>query len=197
MRRGELLALKWSDIDWNSSHIIVRRSLYRGQVITPKSKYSYRRIVMSPMLNKTLEEHRLFVPQSEFDLVFCRDDGKPLCPHSLVKRKFFPTLTRAGLRRIRFHDLRHTYASLLIAQGENIKFIQNQLGHSSAMTTLDRYGHLMPNAHNEAAEKLDQTVFGNFVRKLLENPTQRGLPQKQEAPKLMYFRDLKYSGGRI
>lgn len=88
----------------------------------------------------------------------------------MVKREFFPALERAGIRRIRFHDLRHTYASLLIAQGENIKFIQSQLGHSSAKTTLDRYGHLMPNLENDAAKRLDKNVFGeDFVRKLLEN----------------------------
>ncbi|PYM86617.1 MAG: hypothetical protein DME13_08150 [Candidatus Rokuibacteriota bacterium] len=69
-------------------------------------------------------------------------------------------LRRAGLRRIRFHDLRHTYASLLIAQGAHPKYIQAQLGHASIQTTLDRYGHLMPDAHAAEARKLDRLVFG-------------------------------------
>src|SRR5439155_25604809 len=69
----------------------------------------------------------------------------------------------AELRRIRFHDLRHTYASLLIAQGAHPKYIQAQLGHASIQTTLDRYGHLMPDAHATEARKLDRLVFGENV----------------------------------
>ena len=73
----------------------------------------------------------------------------------------FPeALRRAGLRRIRFHDLRHTYTSLLIAHGAHPKYIQAQLGHASIQTTLDRYGHLMPELHQAEAQKLDQLVFG-------------------------------------
>jgi integrase len=66
----------------------------------------------------------------------------------------------AGLRIIRFHDLRHTYTSLLIAQGENVKFIQSQLGHASIQTTMDRYGHIIPNTNHGAGERLDRLVFG-------------------------------------
>jgi len=182
MRRGELIALKWSDIDWNSSQVIVRRALYRGKFVTPKSKYSCRRIVMTPMLRFALEQHRIFSKRSELDLVFCNEEGLPLDPDNLVKRHFFPALDRAGLRRIRFHDLRHTYASLLISMGENVKFIQHQLGHSSAKTTLDRYGHLMPGTPNETGVRLDQAVFGDFVRKMLEKSASEGLPAKKEIP---------------
>lgn len=180
LRRGELLALKWGDIDRNASQIVVRRSLYRGKFGSPKSKYAYRRVDMSPTLREALEEHRLVRVASELDLVFCNTEGQPLEPDNLIKRQFHTALDRAGLRRIRFHDLRHTYASLLISQGENIKYIQQQLGHSSAKTTLDRYGHLMPSRQNGAAHRLDQTVFGNSVRKLLENPVSEGIPTKGE-----------------
>ena len=96
--------------------------------------------------------------------------------NNLVKRKFHAALRRAGLRKIRFHDLRHTYASVLIAQGENLKFIQQQLGHSSAQVTLDRYGHLMPQVQHGVGERLQNTVFGDSVRNLLEeskNPTSK------------------------
>jgi len=116
----------------------------------------------------------------------------------MVKREFYPALERAGIRRIRFHDLRHTYASLLIAQGENIKFIQSQLGHSSAKTTLDRYGHLMPNLENDAAKRLDKNVFGeNFVRKLLENRPFVDSNSHFNSSKSIYDRGLIGSGGRI
>lgn len=198
MRRGEILALQWGDIDWNSNQISVRRSLYRGEFMTPKSRNSFRRIVMSPTLRQTLEQHRLFGKQSERDLIFSNSKGMAIDPDNLVNREFNSALDRAGLRRIRFHDLRHTYASLLISQGENIKFIQSQLGHASAKTTLDRYGHLMPNLENNAARRLDETVFGNFVRKLLENPVFEGNPAKKETPEVVEPQELSIgSGARI
>jgi integrase len=104
-------------------------------------------------------------------LVFCRSDGKPIDPDNFVHRVWARVLRRAELRRIRFHDLRHTYASLLIAQGAHPKYIwahpkyiQAQLGHASIQTTLDRYGHLMPDAHAGEARKLDRLVFGENGR---------------------------------
>ena len=195
MRRGELLALQWGDIDWNSNQISVRRSIYRGEFVNPKSKNSIRRIVITPILRQALEQHRLLGRKSELGLIFSNGDGLPIDPDNLVKREFFPALDRAGLRRIRFHDLRHSYASLLISQGENIKFIQSQLGHSSAKTTLDRYGHLMPNLENDAARRLDKTVFGSFVRKLLENPVSEGFPTQKETPEVVELQGLKLGGG--
>src|SRR5205823_3271449 len=92
--------------------------------------------------------------------VFCSADGKAVDPDNFIHRDWVRVLRRAGLRRIRFHDLRHTYASLLIAQGAHPKYIQTQLGHASIQTTLDRYGHLMPDAHAAEARKLDRLVFG-------------------------------------
>ncbi len=202
MRRGELLGLKWGDIDWERSEIIVRRSLYKSGFVTTKSKRSNRRIQVSPMLLSALRRHRLTAPQSDLQLIFCNSDGQPLDPDNMIKREFHPALDRAGLRRIRFHDLRHTYASLLIAQGENIKFVQQQLGHASAKTTLDRYGHLMPSMSNEVGCRLDQTVFGGLsnkaVRKLLENPVPEANSPKNETPEVVELQGLKLgSGGRI
>ena len=103
--------------------------------------------------------HRLTAPVSAYDLVFCNSDGNPLEPDNMVKREFLPALSFAGLRRIRFHDLRHSYTSLLIAQGENVKFIQSQLGHSSIQTTMDRYGHLLPTNQYGVGSKLDSQIF--------------------------------------
>ena len=182
MRRGELLALQWGDIDWNSDQISIRRSIYKGEFVNPKSKNAIRRIVISPILRQALEQHRLIGRKSEFDLIFPNEIGLPLNPENLIKREFHSALDRAGLRRIRFHDLRHSYASILISQGENIKFIQSQLGHSSAKTTLDRYGHLMLNLENDAARRLDKTVFGSFVRRLLENPAAEGCFFQRRSP---------------
>ena len=72
------------------------------------------------------------------------------------------------MRHIRFHDLRHTYVALLIAQGEYPKYIQHQLGHASIQVTLDRYGHLMPEVHEQAASRLETQVFGLSVRQALD-----------------------------
>jgi len=195
MRRGELLALQWGDIDWNSDQISIRRSIYKGEFVNPKSKNAIRRIVISPILRQALEQHRLIGRKSEFDLIFPNEIGLPLNPENLIKREFHSALDRAGLRRIRFHDLRHSYASILISQGENIKFIQSQLGHSSAKTTLDRYGHLMPNLENDAARRLDKTVFGSFVRKLLENPVSEGNPTQNKIPEVVELQGLKFGSG--
>src|SRR5262245_49322243 len=81
-------------------------------------------------------------------------------PDNFSSRDWARVLRRSKLQRIRFHDLRHTYASLLIAQGAHPKYIQAQLGHASIQTTLDRYGHLMPEMHEAEARKLDKLVFG-------------------------------------
>jgi integrase len=79
--------------------------------------------------------------------------------NNLVNRHYQPALKDAGLPKIRFHDLRHTYASLLIEQGENIKYIQTQLGHSSPTVTLNIYAHLMKSVNQEAVLKLENRVF--------------------------------------
>jgi len=82
---------------------------------------------------------------------------------NLLTQEFRPTLEQAGIRRLRFHDLRHTYAALQIALGEDFKFIQQQMGHASITTTMDLYGHLLPEASEGAGERLDALVFSENV----------------------------------
>ena len=84
-----------------------------------------------------------------------------------MNRYFYPALKNAGIKKIRFHDLRHTFASLLIKQGENIKYIQNQLGHASPTITLNVYAHLMNPTNQESARKLENTVFGINASKMV------------------------------
>jgi len=157
MRRGELLGLRWEDIDLEGHRIFVRRALWRGKFVSPKSRRSRRTIDLAPTLRAALAK---FPSRFQGGLVFCSPDGEPINPDTFAQQDWTRALRRAELRRIRFHDLRHTYASLLIAQGAHPKYIQVQLGHASIQTTLDRYGHLMPDAHAAEARKLDRLVFG-------------------------------------
>jgi len=177
MRLGELLALQWGDISWHGGTIRVRRSLYQGEFQEPKSARSVRTIGMSDRLSAILLEHKLAAPYSPYDLVFPTPEGTPMDPANLRHRVFSDTFKRSKLRRFRIHDLRHTFASLLINQGENLKYVQTQLGHSSITTTVDRYGHLMPEAHRGANDRLDATLFGdtqNLDDKMLTSAQEKG-----------------------
>ena len=156
MRQGELFGLQWEDIDFARHQVHVRRSLWHGTLGTPKSRRSRRAIDMPPTLEQALQQQST-TRRSEF--VFCSERGTPLDADNFRHREFPAALQRAELRRIRFHDLRHTYTSLLIAHGAHPKYIQAQLGHASIQTTLDRYGHLMPQLHQSEAQKLEQLVF--------------------------------------
>ncbi len=163
MRQGELLGLKWDDIDWANCQIQVRRSYNHGEFYEPKTKTSKRRIDLAPELVHELKKWNLACPKGELNLVFPTTTGTTDDAVNMLKRRFFPALDRAGLHRIRFHDLRHTYASLLIDQGEHPKYIQVQMGHSSIKITMDIYGHLMNSVNREAACKLGRCVLGgNF-----------------------------------
>jgi integrase len=177
LRRGELLGLQGEDIDWNHNQIHVRRSLWKGQIVSPKTKSSVRRVDTTPTLAQELRRHKLSCSIEDSGFVFCNSEGKPLDPDSLVKRQFLPALKRAGVKRVRFHDLRHLNVALRLEQGQNIKYIQNQLGHASIQTTIDRYGHLLREVNTEQAMKLDNALnftehlgdSSDSVRRLLED----------------------------
>jgi len=108
---------------------------------------------------RELKKWKLACPKTELDLIFPNNAGEPIDKNNLIKREFDSALKKAGIERIRFHDLRHTYASLMIEQGENIKYIQTQLGHSSPMVTLNVYAHLMKETNQEAVVRLENTIF--------------------------------------
>jgi integrase len=110
------------------------------------------------MMTKLKEWKPACLPNA-LGLVFPNSAGNPINHNTLVNRHYQPALKDAGLPTIRFHDLRHTYASLLIEQGENIKYIQTQLGHSSPTVTLYTYAHLMKSVNQEAVLKMENTVF--------------------------------------
>jgi integrase len=169
MRQGELLGLQWGDLDYHGQFLEVRRSIVRRQVTTTKT-HKIRRVDMSPQLaavlhvlqeTRQLEASMKGQPLSEW--VFLGPTGQRMS-NELVRKAFGDCLTAAGLRRVRFHDLRHTFASLLIQQGANVKYIQQQLGHGSISITLDVYSHLFQGDHRHHVHSLDDPP---------ENSTQR------------------------
>ncbi len=162
VRRGELLGLRWGDVDWTRGRIFVRRSIGgRGVVQQPKTRTSVRAIAMPATLASTLKRHRMAVAGKELDdYVFPSEAGTPLDGRNVARRFLEPALKRARLPQMRWHDLRHTYASLLIAQGAHPKLIQEQLGHASVSITLDRYGHLMDQSVGDAGAHLEAALFG-------------------------------------
>jgi integrase len=160
VREGELLGLKWSDIDWKNSQVHIQRTYNKGRFFDTKTEGSNRKIDLGPKVITGLKKWKLACPVNNLDLMFPNEAGGPINYSNMVRRHFQPALQRAGVHRIRFHDIRHTFASLLIEQGENIKYIQNQLGHSSPTVTLNVYAHLMKETNQKSACKLENTVFG-------------------------------------
>jgi len=158
-RQGELLGLKWSDILWQESQVYIKRTFNNGAFFATKTKSSKRKIDIGPSTLRILKEWKLACPASEYGLVFPNESGNPLNHNNMVNRYFRPALKAAKIDILRFHDLRHTYTSLLLEQGENIKYIQTQLGHSNPTVTLNVYAHLMKPTNQAAAIRLEKAIL--------------------------------------
>jgi integrase len=157
MRQGELLALRWGDVDWAARRIRVRRNFVRGEFGTPKSKRSARSVPLADVLGGELD--RLFQTtlfQRDVDLVFCHPHtGRPMDRSRMFKR-FKAALRRAGVREVRFHDLRHTFGTRMAGAGVPMRTLQEWMGHRDFKTTLI-YADYMPAAHE--ADLVDR-AFG-------------------------------------
>ncbi|MBW6503267.1 site-specific integrase [bacterium] len=168
MRQGELIALEWGDIDWNGNFIEVRRSTWRGITGTPKSGKT-RRVDMNDRLKAVLLQHQTRVKAEALKAgvtvpaqVFVTDELTPYDGVN-VRKRFEVVLRKAKLRKIRFHDLRHSYASWLIANKESLAYVRDQLGHHSIQITVDLYGHLVPGENREAVNRLDAPQVAQVV----------------------------------
>ena len=158
-RQGELLGSKWTDIDWFNSQIHIQRTFNEGAWYRPKTKGSNRKIDLGPEMMKVLKNWLKVCPKTDLNLIFPNKKGGPIDHGNLLRRHFYPAVAIANIKRVRWHDMRHTFASLLIDQGENIKYIQTQLGHASPTITLNVYAHLMKPVNQKSACKLEQTVL--------------------------------------
>lgn len=162
MRLGELLALEWEDVDFNSRFIRVARSYKRKRVSSTKTG-KVRRVDMSQTLKKGLEQ--LFVRRKKDSLKSGAGEPCPIVFHqngrhmeqNTAQRLFNRILKRSGIRRMRFHDIRHTFASQLLSNGESPAYVKEQMGHSSIQITVDIYGHLIPSSNRSAVDRLDRT----------------------------------------
>lgn len=166
-RQGELLGLKWDDIDWAKSQVHIQRTYNNQKMYDVKTKTSKRRIDIGPSMMEDLNKWRKVCPASKLGLIFPNKAGQPINHNNMTSRHFFPALKKAGISKIRFHDLRHTKVSLMIAHGENLKYIQTQMGHSSPMVTLNVYAHLMEKVNQEAATRFENAIFNSTGHKMV------------------------------
>ena len=158
LRRGELLGLKWTDIDWNNGIIKVRRQVARvdGQIVEAplKTKNSYRAVTISQQAIEVLKQQK---GKTNDEYVFPSPNGGPISPDS-VNNMLKRVLARAGIPKVRFHDLRHTFATIALQNGVDIKTVSGMLGHFSAGFTLDTYAHVTTAAQKEAADTMGSVL---------------------------------------
>lgn len=165
LRQGELLALEWSDIDVAHGTLAVQRTLVEvdsvfGGTDSPKSAAGYRSVALPPLALAALVRHRarrLAAGLAAHPRVFTNRDGGPLY-RTNVRRAFAAAIARAGVPAIRFHDVRHTSATLMLAQGAPVKVVQERLGHSTSKITLDTYAHVIPGMDASAAAALGASL---------------------------------------
>lgn len=178
LRRGELLALRWQDIDLEENIIEVKQALAitktQGLVIDePKTKKSKRIIPLPEMVADAIRKHRkrhaevklIAKDYEDNDLVFCTLNGKPISPRNFT-RKFYEIKKKAGIsEEVNLHALRHTFATRLLEEGENLKTVQELLGHTNISTTGNIYAHVSKQIKRKAASKMDKLLSKKAAQK--------------------------------
>ena len=187
MRRGEVLGLRWQDIDFDGRALQINQTIlsvnYELMVGGPKTARSRRRVALDPATLEVLGEHRkaqrvekalIGKRYDDHGLVFPRIEGTPIHP-DYFSQTFDRTVRRLGLPKIRLHDLRHTHATLGLAAGVPVKVISERLGHATSAFTADVYMHVIPDLEHDAADQIADLVFGTIGswqrRRQLSDPT--------------------------
>ena len=170
LRQGELLGLLWAEVDFKDGVINVRKSLDRhGRRQEPKTRRAARDVVLMPALASSLAQHREASTFADaHDYVFASSAGTPLHWRNIARRALQPALRNAGIPYVRWHDLRHTFASMLISNGANIAYVSRQLGHGSSDITLRCYSHLFDRA--EHAQRTRNALEQSFSALLYAPP---------------------------
>lgn len=180
MRRGEILALKWSDLNFATGELHIERQVYiiRAEVIilAPKTKASVRTVILPPSLLKALGAYKETV-DSEWMFPSPTDNGRPRNPSS-VRTRLQLILERAGCKKVRFHDLRHTFATMALEHGMDVKTLSATIGHVSSATTLDIYSHITDTMQRQAAVHIDRKIGGTDA----QMPTAEPSARKDTAP---------------
>ena len=171
-RAGEILALRWKDIDLargviNLSQSLRQRKTGQPEFQQPKTPRSKRAIEITPLVVKVLKEHRVTQGKNrlahgegyaEYNLVCCLQNGQPIHPGTLASR-YYKITRKAGIN-VKFHGLRHSHATYLLQAGVSPKVVAERLGHSTTRLTLDTYSHVVPGMQREAAIRLEERLFG-------------------------------------
>lgn len=161
LRAGEVLGLKWSDIDLERKIIKVSRSAWCGIIDTAKSEASETALPIPELLAHVLTAYRLEWKPNPDGFLFVTRNNRPPSSNNVVQRRLWPILDTLGIARCGLHAFRHSHTSLLLDSGASPKVAQRQLRHSDARTTLEIYGHVVENAHREAVEKVASSLASN------------------------------------
>lgn len=174
MRQGDLLGLRWSDVDLDRASVSINVSLQRSKrglnlAGRPKTHTSRRRIALTEQAVSALREHRKRQLEERFklgefwedhDLVFANTHGGAHRSSNLVHQSYKPLMRKAGVPEIRFNDLRHTCATVLLLPGVNPKVVSEMLGHASIAITLDLYSHVLPDMQRQADTAMTSALWG-------------------------------------
>jgi integrase len=167
MRQGELLGLRWGDINFEERTLWVRQAVYRGWVGEPKTASGVRSIPLLPAVLESLREHRRHQNERRLkagpdwednDLVICTQTGG-VYGHTNVNMEHEKIMAQVGVTRIRFHDLRHTYATLALSAGIPAHVVSAILGHANIKITLNTYAHVLPTQYEDVRERLELLLY--------------------------------------
>ena len=160
----EFLSVQWKDLDFDAGTLRVSRSVYDGQINPPKTKAGNRTIRLSKLALAALKRHRVQSAKRHIaEWVFSNTKGAPIGHQNLHNRSWKPLLKKAGLpHSTRFHDLRHSCISLLLARGVPIKVVSEMAGHADVSITLSVYGHVLPDQQGACADGMDDALGDNL-----------------------------------